>query len=64
MDDVSRRALPGVNPSQKGRSDIKSDLFYGEDDEIVRGEWSGWESSKLIASSCEKIAFAGTFFSG
>ncbi len=61
-DDVSRRAVTGVNPSQKGRPDIKSDLFYGEDDKTVRGEWSGWEESKLIASSCEKIAFAGTFF--
>jgi hypothetical protein len=41
--DVSRRAVPDVNPSQKGRSDIKSDLFYGEDnkDYSWRVEWGG-----------------------
>jgi hypothetical protein len=33
--------VPGANPSQKGRSDIKSDLFYREDDgECSQTEWS------------------------
>jgi hypothetical protein len=27
----------------EGRFDVKSDLFYGEDDKTGRGEWSGWE---------------------
>lgn len=44
MYDVSRRAVPGVNPSQKG--DSMSNRIYSmeNDDETGRREWSGLSS--------------------
>jgi hypothetical protein len=42
--DVSRRAVPGVNPSQKGDSMSNRICSMEKDDKTGRREWSGLSS--------------------